>query len=113
MSAARTRAERAQANAHSAGLRLREQLRPWQLRARQHRVALLAGTGLGAGLAIALLPPRVWSRIGALLFGGGARVARSSMLPLVLATIWKALPATARVRAVAPAPAVDSTQRHA
>jgi len=113
MKDARARVERAQANAHSAGLSLREQLLPWQLRARQHRVALLAGAGLGAGLAIALLPPRVWSRIGALLFGGGARVARSSMLPLVLATIWKALPATARVRAMAPASAVDSTQRHA
>jgi hypothetical protein len=60
-------------------------LRPsWSPR---ERLALWIGAGVAGGLALASLSPRHWSRLGALLFGGSARILRSPIGPALLAAI--------------------------
>jgi len=47
---------------------------------------LIAGGVLGAA-ALVVLSPRIWSRVGATLFGAGARIARLSLAPALVGTM--------------------------
>ena len=53
-----------------------------------HKLALLIGGGLLGGIALATLRPKVWSRVGAVLFGSGAWLARSPVGPALLGALW-------------------------
>lgn len=54
----------------------------------QHRrTALWLGIGLTGGLTLALMSPRQWSRLGALVFGGSAWLLRSPLGPAALAAL--------------------------
>ncbi len=54
----------------------------------RHRLALLIGSGLLGGIALATLRPKAWSRVGAVLFGSGAWLARSPVGPALLGALW-------------------------
>jgi hypothetical protein len=67
----------------------------------RQRLAPWIGAGLIAGLAMASLSPRQWSRLGSALFGGGARILLSPVGPALLAAILaRASAHAAEVRAV-------------
>lgn len=89
MHATRTRVVKAASGVTAAQHALKAHWQPWQARVRRHQIALLIGAGLASGLALATLPPRIWSRLGALVFGGGARLARSAGMPVLLGTFWE------------------------
>lgn len=70
--------------------------------AQHRRTALWLGYGLAAGLTLALLPPRQWSRLGAMLFGAGGWLLRSPLGPAVVAAVLT------RIASPVPAP-TDAT----
>jgi hypothetical protein len=70
---------------------LATQCLPWRALLGRHRLAWLIGSGLLGGVALATVPPKRWSRLGALLFGNGAALLRSPLgLPL-LGALWTVL----------------------
>lgn len=85
---ARARVRRARTELDQAELQLAACCRPWRERLRRHRLSLLVGGGLLGGFALAMAPPRWWSRIGAALFGGSAWLASSPAGPAVLGALW-------------------------
>lgn len=85
---ARARVRRARTELDQAELQLAARCRPWGELLRRHRLSLLVGGGLLGGFALALAPPRWWSRFGAALFGGSARLAGSPVVPAVLGALW-------------------------
>lgn len=56
----------------------------WLAWLRHHRSSVLIGGGLLGGFALAAVPPKSWSGVGALVFGGVARLARSPFAPALL-----------------------------
>lgn len=64
---------------------------PWRESLRRNKANLVIGGGLVSGLALATLPPRVWSRLGAALFGGTAWLARSKLSPALLGAFFAGL----------------------
>jgi hypothetical protein len=65
--------------------------RSFSERFERHRKAVLIGAGVLGGLAVLYVPPRGWSRLGAVLFGGGARLAQSAIGPVLIGAIWDGL----------------------
>jgi len=83
MNARRQRLAAAEQAAIAARDEVRARWQPWRNTVDAHRTAALLGSGFAAGLALALLPVRWWSRAGALAFRIAARTAR---LPLPFGT---------------------------
>ena len=84
---ARQRVHRARIELEAAERKLDASWQPWHERLRRHRVALLIGSGLLGGLAVATVAPKRWARLGALVFGGGAWLTRSALMPTLLAAL--------------------------
>jgi len=85
---ARARVHRARAELDAAERQLAARWQPWHKRIRRQRLPLLIGGGLLVGIAVAIVPPKHWARIGAALFGGSAWFARSAIGPAVLSALW-------------------------
>lgn len=88
---ARARVLRARMELDEAERQLELRWQPWRERLRRHRLALLIGGGLLGGIALATVAPKRWSRVGAALFGGSARLARSAVGPAVLGALWTSI----------------------
>jgi hypothetical protein len=56
---------------------------PIRISLRRHRAAWIVAGGLAGGFALSWLPPRIWARIGALVGGGSALLARSVLTPMI------------------------------
>ena len=74
----------------------------------QQRLALWIGGGLAAGLAMAALSPKHWSRIGSVVFGASAWLLRSPIGPALLAAALARASAPPRVVTVEVVPAPTS-----
>lgn len=77
------RVRAAQARVEAARLELTGHVAALRATLEQRRTTLVLGSGFIAGLAMGVLPTRVWSRVGALLGGTGALLARSMLTPMV------------------------------
>ena len=88
---ARARIRSARAELDRAEQQLAGRWHCWRERLGRHRSFLLIGAGLLGGFTLVAVPPRRWSRVGAVLFGTGARLARSPAAPALLATLWTML----------------------
>lgn len=100
---ARARVQCAQLELDAAEKQLAACWRPWRERLHRQRLPLLIGGGLLGGLALALVPPRIWANVGASLFGNSARVARSALGPSVVGALLAAIQRSVRFdRVVAP-----------
>ena len=64
-----------------------ESARPWRVRLRKHRNALILGSGFVSGLALTFLPPRWWARIGACAGATAATAARSALTPAIVGAV--------------------------
>jgi hypothetical protein len=58
----------------------------WQRK--QFRLPTLISAGLLGGIALVTVSPKSWARVGAALFGGSARLARSVIGPVVISGLW-------------------------
>lgn len=83
----RARAEAAQRNFVATRARLARDAAPLRASFERHRSAWIIGGGLVSGFALALLPRRLWSGLGALLGGTTAIVARSVFAPMIAGAI--------------------------
>jgi hypothetical protein len=81
------RAAAAQRNVVAAHARVANDLVPLCAAFARHRSAWIVGGGLVSGFALAFLPRRLWSGIGALLGGTAALVARSVVAPMIAGAI--------------------------
>jgi hypothetical protein len=81
---AATRVRLAEAELSRSERALVESARPWRVRLRKHRNALILGGGFASGLALTFLPPRWWARIGAFAGATAATVARSALTPAIV-----------------------------
>ena len=77
------RVRAAQARVEAARLELTGHVAALRTTLERRRTTLILGSGFVAGLAIGVLPTRVWSGLGALLGGTGALLARSMLTPMV------------------------------
>jgi hypothetical protein len=62
---------------------IKRDLAPWRAAFNRRRTVWIIAGGFAGGMALALLPRRVWSRIGAVAGGGAALVARSVLTPMI------------------------------
>ena len=85
---ARQQVHRARIELEAAERKLDASWQRWHERLRRHRVALLIGSGLLGGFAIATVAPKRWARLGALVFGGGAWLMCSALMPTPLGALW-------------------------
>jgi hypothetical protein len=60
---------------------------PWRRGLQRHRGALALCGGFIGGLALTLLPPRWWARVGAVIGATAAGVARSALTPAVIGAV--------------------------
>lgn len=97
----RARADTAQRTVVATRARLAHDAAPLRAAFERHRAAWIIGGGLASGFALALLPRRLWSGLGALLGGTTAIVVRSVVAPMIAGAIV----AHNRPAAVAEAPA--------
>ena len=72
------------------------------------RLVVVMGAGLVGGVALAVLPPGAWARLGAALFGGGAWLTRSWLAPALLGAFF-----AARSTPIRQATAEEATTRKA
>lgn len=63
---------------------LEKSARSWRLRIHRHREALVLFGGFASGLALTLLPPRWWARLGAIVGATAAGAARASLTPVIV-----------------------------
>lgn len=96
MNALAQRVRQAQAELASAQRDLQRDWAPWRARLRRHRAAAIVIGGMAGGAALALLPVRWWSGVGAVLGRVAALAARSTLTPALAAA------ALARVRGTTP-----------
>jgi hypothetical protein len=85
---ARARVQAARAELDQVEQRVLTRWQSWHERLDRHRLSLLIGSGLVGGFMLAAVPPNRWSRVGAAVFGSGARLARSPIGPALLAAFW-------------------------
>ena len=85
---ARQRVHHAWIELEAAERKLDASWQPWHERLRRHRVALLIGSGLLGGFAIATVAPKRWARLGALVSSGGAWLTHSALMPALLRALW-------------------------
>ena len=81
------RAAAAQQNVLAARARVNRDLAPLRAAFERHRSAWIVGGGLASGFALAFLPRRLWSGVGAVLGGTTALVARSVVAPMIAGAI--------------------------
>ncbi|MGA9333903.1 MAG: hypothetical protein WBV39_06465 [Rudaea sp.] len=98
MSRARLRVEQANAELEKSGQVLETRCRDWREQAQRRHPWLLPGIGFASGFAFATLPPKWWSRLGSIMLGGGARLARSALVPVLLGPLWNVLFSGSRSR---------------
>ena len=98
MSRERARVEQAHAELVKAGQALETQCQAWREQAPLRHPWLLPGVGFASGFAFATLPPKWWSRMGGMMLGGGARLARSALAPVLLGPLWNVLFSKSRSR---------------
>lgn len=86
----------------------------WRERFTRHRLGMLVGTGLASGMTVALLSPKRWSRVGAILFGSSAWLVRSPIGPALLGVLWAHMlrPTATRPPSRGVAATSDSSLRH-
>ena len=77
------RVRAAQARVEAARLELTGHVAALRATLERRRTTLILGSGFVTGLAMGVLPTRIWSRIGAVLGGTGALLARSMLTPMV------------------------------
>lgn len=85
---ARARVECARQELEQAERQLASRWQRWRELARRHRLALVLGGGLVSGFVLTAAPPRLWSRVGAALFGGGGWLLRSPFAPTLFGALW-------------------------
>ncbi len=93
---AQQRVRQARMELELAQTKLSAHWQPWYVRLARCRLALLLGGGLLAGYAIATVPPRHWSRVGAALLGSSAWLARSAFGPALIGALLAYLPMASR-----------------
>jgi len=81
------RAAAAQRAVLAARARVRRDMAPLRAAFERHRNAWIVGGGLASGFALAFLPRRLWSGVGAVLGGTTALVARSVVAPMIAGAI--------------------------
>lgn len=84
---ASARVRRAQAELIAAQNALERNARPWYLWWCKHRSHIAIGGGLIGGLALTLLPPRWWARVGAAVGESTAIAARSVLVPVLIGAL--------------------------
>ena len=87
----RSRIHRAQLELDAAEQQLAARWKPWRERIGRYQLPLLIGGGLLGGLALATVAPKRWARVGAILFGGSAWLARSAITPPMLVALWTSI----------------------
>jgi len=102
--AARERVECARRELQQAERQLAARGQRWRALAVRHRLALVLGGGLLSGFVLSTAPPKLWSRMGAALFGGCGWLLRSPLAPTLLGALWTNI---LRVPATPPAAAPD------
>jgi hypothetical protein len=80
---AKTRIRKATAELAVATSGIKRDLTPLREAFNRRRTTWIVAGGFASGMALALLPPRLWARIGALTGGGAALVARSMLTPII------------------------------
>jgi hypothetical protein len=83
----RARVHRARGEFDEAEQRVVARWQPWHERIERHRMPLLIGGGLLAGVAAAAASPGHWARAGAILFGFTARLIRAPIGSPVLGAL--------------------------
>jgi hypothetical protein len=83
----RLRTAHAQARLEAARSKFRRDTAPLRAAVARHRAAWLVAGGFAGGMALGLLPRRVWSGIGALLGSVASVVARSMFAPIVAGAV--------------------------
>jgi hypothetical protein len=83
----RVRAEAAAHNVVVARARFSRDAAPLRAAFERHRSAWIVGAGLASGFALAFLPRRLWSGVGAVIGGTTAIVARSVVAPMIAGAI--------------------------
>lgn len=73
----------AQAELDAAHAALARDTFPLKSSLRKHRGAWIVGGGVVSGFALSFLPTRLWARIGAVVGGGSAMLARSMITPMI------------------------------
>jgi hypothetical protein len=84
---ASARVRRAQEELIAAQNALERNTRPWYLWWCKHRSHIAIGGGLAGGLALTLLPPRWWARVGAVVGESTAIAARSVLVPILIGVL--------------------------
>lgn len=84
---AAARVRLAQAELAVAQRELAKTARPWRQRLQRHRKAVILMSGFASGLALTLLPPRWWARIGSAAGATAAGAARSAFTPAVVGAV--------------------------
>jgi len=79
---------------------IKHNLAPWRAAFDRRRSLWIVAGGFASGMALALLPPRVWSRIGAVAGGGAALLARSVLTPMIAGALVARKPQSVSVVAV-------------
>jgi len=97
-SAARERVSRARAQLLPAEHEVAIARGSWHEPFVRHRTVVLIGGGVLAGLAVAGIPPRHWSRAGAGLFNAAARLTGSALGPAILTALIARIAAPAAAR---------------
>lgn len=85
---ARLRAHAAHLDFERARLRLLRDASPLRQAFRRRRAAWIVGGGLAAGFAVGIFPVKLFSRIGGLLGGSAAALARAVVAPIVAGVIF-------------------------
>ncbi|HZP64892.1 MAG TPA: hypothetical protein VFB32_01165 [Rudaea sp.] len=81
---ARERLRLAQRELAAAEDELAQSVGPWRARLSRHRGTVIVAAGFVSGMALSLLPVRVWARIGALVSMTAAQVARTALTPAMI-----------------------------
>ena len=80
---AKSQIQTARTELDSARAGIDRDLAPWRDRFRQHRTAWIVAGGFAGGFALSWLPPKLWARIGSVVGGSAAIVARSLLTPMI------------------------------
>lgn len=104
---AAARVRRAQAELAAAESALEKNALPWRRRWRKDRGALAILGGFTGGLALALLPPRWWARVGAVVGATAAAAARSALIPAVVGAMLSQVRRSDKPAQAASSPAAE------